>query len=50
LTLKQGLPDLTQIFIQAGKECWCLVKIQTLELSHGVWTGKTGSMVAIMQK
>jgi transcriptional regulator with XRE-family HTH domain len=47
---KQKLPDLAEIFNQEGKGGWLLVQILTPELAQGVWTGKTGNMIAIMQR
>ncbi|MBA6391368.1 DUF4177 domain-containing protein [Colwellia sp. BRX10-3] len=47
---KQKLPDLAEIFNQEGKSGWLLVQILTPELAQGVWAGKTGDMIAIMQR
>ncbi|WP_233143789.1 DUF4177 domain-containing protein [Colwellia chukchiensis] len=33
-----------------GQKGWMLVQVLTPEIAQGVWTGKTGNMVAILQR
>jgi transcriptional regulator with XRE-family HTH domain len=47
---KQELPDFTSILNKEGQEGWLLVQILSPELSHGVWSGKTGNLLAILQR
>lgn len=47
---KQKLPNFTELFNEQGQQGWSLVQILTPELAKGVWTGKTGSFVAVMQR
>jgi DNA-binding XRE family transcriptional regulator len=47
---KQKLPDLTGIFNKEGREGWLVVQILTPELAQGVWSAKTGNMLALMQR
>jgi len=47
---KQKLPDLAEIFNQEGKEGWLLVQILTPDLAQGIWSAKTGNMVAVLQR
>ncbi|MFT5211084.1 MAG: transcriptional regulator with XRE-family HTH domain [Flavobacterium sp.] len=47
---KQKLPDLASIFNQEGKEGWLVVQILTPDLAQGMWSAKTGNMVALMQR
>jgi transcriptional regulator with XRE-family HTH domain len=47
---KQKLPDLASIFNQEGKEGWLVVQILTPDLAQGVWSAKTGNMIAVLQR
>jgi transcriptional regulator with XRE-family HTH domain len=47
---KQKLPDLASIFNEEGKSGWLVVQILTPDLAQGVWSAKTGNMVAILQR
>lgn len=47
---KPVLPDFTEIFNQYGQEGWQVVQILTPELAQGIWSGKTGNMVALLQR
>ena len=47
---KQKLPDLAGILNEEGQEGWMLVQVLTPEMAQGVWTGKTGNMVALLQR
>ena len=46
---KAPLPDFVNIFNELGKEGWLVIQVLTPELAQGVWTAKTGSMVALLQ-
>ena len=47
---KQKLPDLANIFNEEGKHGWLVVQIRTPDLAQGVWSAKTGNMVALLQR
>jgi transcriptional regulator with XRE-family HTH domain len=47
---KQKLPDLASIFNEEGKDGWLVVQLLTPDLAQGVWTAKTGNMVALLQR
>jgi transcriptional regulator with XRE-family HTH domain len=47
---KRELPDLSGILNKEGSDGWLLVQILTPELSQGVWSGKMGNMVALLQR
>ena len=47
---KAKLPELATILNQQGQEGWMLVQVLTPEMAQGVWTGKTGNLVAILQR
>lgn len=47
---KQKMPDLAEIFNEEGKHGWLVVQILTPDLAQGVWSAKTGNMVAVMQR
>jgi len=47
---KQKLPDLAEIFNHEGKSGWLVVQILTPDLAQGIWSAKTGNMVAVMQR
>jgi transcriptional regulator with XRE-family HTH domain len=47
---KQKMPDLAEIFNEEGKHGWLVVQILTPDLAQGVWSAKTGNMIAVMQR
>jgi transcriptional regulator with XRE-family HTH domain len=47
---KQKLPELANIFNEEGKNGWLVVQILTPDLAQGVWSAKTGNMVALLQR
>lgn len=47
---KPKLPNFAEIFNQEGQEGWLLIQILTPELAQGVWSAKTGNMVALLQR
>ncbi|GAA0854624.1 DUF4177 domain-containing protein [Aliiglaciecola litoralis] len=47
---KPKLPDFVDIFNQQGEQGWQVVQILTPELAQGLWTAKTGNMVALLQR
>ena len=47
---KAKLPDLAEIFNQEGKQGWLVIQILTPELAQGIWSSKTGNMVALLQR
>ena len=47
---KSTLPDLAGILNQQGQDGWSLVQILTPDLAQGVHTGKTGQLVAVLQR
>ena len=47
---KQKQPDFAAILNKEGQEGWLLVQILSPELTQGVWTGKTGNLVALLQR
>jgi DNA-binding XRE family transcriptional regulator len=47
---KAKLPNFVEIFNQEGKEGWLVIQILTPELAQGVWSAKTGNMVALLQR
>jgi len=47
---KQKMPDLAGIFNEEGKHGWLVVQILTPDLAQGVWSAKTGNMIAVMQR
>lgn len=46
----QYIADLSEILNKEGREGWMLVQILTPEMAQGVWTGKTGNLLAILQR
>lgn len=47
---KTKLPNLPEILNGEGSKGWMLVQILTPEMTQGMWTGKTGKLVAILQR
>jgi DNA-binding XRE family transcriptional regulator len=47
---KTKLPDLAEIFNQEGKQGWLVIQILTPELAQGIWSSKTGNLVALLQR
>lgn len=47
---KQELPDFESILNKEGQEGWLLVQILSPELAQGVWSGKTGNLLALLQR
>ncbi|KGJ96010.1 DUF4177 domain-containing protein [Colwellia psychrerythraea] len=47
---KQKMPDLAEIFNEQGKEGWLVIQILTPDLAQGIWSAKTGKMVALLQR
>lgn len=47
---KTPMPDLTEIFNPEGEQGWQLVQILTPELAAGMWSAKTGKMVALLMR
>lgn len=46
----QALPDFAGILNKEGQDGWLLIQILTPELAQGVWSGKTGNMLALFQR
>jgi len=47
---KQKMPDLATIFNEQGKAGWQVVQVLIPDLSQGLWTSKSGNMVALLQR
>ncbi|MES2823243.1 MAG: DUF4177 domain-containing protein [Pseudomonadota bacterium] len=47
---KQELPDLAGILNKEGQDGWLLVQILSPELAQGIWSGKTGNWLALLQR
>lgn len=47
---KQELPDFAGILNKEGQDGWLLVQILSAELAQGVWSGKTGNFLALLQR
>ncbi|NQZ06894.1 MAG: DUF4177 domain-containing protein [Algicola sp.] len=47
---KTPMPDLASIFNEEGQQGWSVVQILTPDLAGGVWSAKTGRMVALLQR
>lgn len=47
---KPKLPNFAEIFNREGESGWQLVQILTPELAQGMWSGKTGKFVAVLQR
>ena len=47
---KAKVPDFAEIFNKEGENGWELIQILTPEIAQGMWSGKTGKFVAILQR
>jgi len=47
---KQELPDFEAILNKEGQDGWLLIQILSPELTQGVWSGKTGNLLALLQR
>ena len=47
---KQKLPDLAAIFNEQGQAGWLIIQVLTPDLAQGLWTSKSGNMVALLQR
>lgn len=47
---KQELPDFVSILNREGLDGWLLIQILSPELAQGVWSGKTGNLLALLQR
>ena len=47
---KQELPDFAGLLNAEGQNGWLLVQILSPELAQGVWSGKTGNLLALLQR
>lgn len=47
---KQELPDFAGLLNIEGQNGWLLIQILSPELAQGVWSGKTGNLVALLQR
>lgn len=47
---KQELPDFSGLLNAEGKNGWLLVQILTPEITQGIWSGKTGNLLALLQR
>ena len=47
---KYELPDFAAIMNKEGQQGWLLVQILIPGLIQGVWTGKTGNLIALFQR
>lgn len=47
---KAKMPNLAEILNKEGEQGWQLVQILTPDTIQGVWTGKTGRMIALLQR
>jgi transcriptional regulator with XRE-family HTH domain len=47
---KQELPDFAGILNKEGQDGWLLIQILSPELAQGVWSGKTGNLLALLQR
>jgi len=47
---KQELPDFEAILNKEGQDGWLLIQILNPELAQGVWSGKTGNLLALLQR
>lgn len=47
---KQELPDFAGILNKEGQDGWLLVQILSPELAQGIWLGKTGNLLALLQR
>ena len=44
------LPDFTGILNDHGKDGWKLIQLLTPDLAQGIWAGKTGRYVALLER
>jgi len=47
---RQKMPDLAEIFNKEGEDGWLVIQVLTPELAQGMWSSKTGSLVALLQR
>jgi transcriptional regulator with XRE-family HTH domain len=47
---KQELPDFVGILNKEGQDGWSLIQIISPELAQGLWSGKTGNWLALLQR
>jgi len=47
---KQKMPDLAEIFNKEGQEGWLVIQVLTPDLAQGIWSAKTGNLVALLQR
>jgi len=47
---KQRMPDLAEIFNKEGQEGWLVIQVLTPDLAQGIWSAKTGNLVALLQR
>ena len=47
---KQELPDFEAILNKEGQDGWLLIQILSPELAQGVWSGKTGNLLALLRR
>jgi hypothetical protein len=47
---KQELPDFEAILNKEGQEGWQLVQVLNPELAQNVWSGRAGSLLALLQR
>lgn len=47
---KQELPDFSGILNKEGQDGWLLVQVLSPELAQGVWSGKSGNLLALLQR
>jgi len=47
---KQKMPDLAEIFNKEGQEGWLVIQVLTPDLAQGMWSSKTGNLVALLQR
>jgi len=47
---KQKLPDFAGLLNKEGRDGWLLVQILTPELAQGIWSAKTGNLLALFQR
>ncbi len=47
---KTPLPDIASVLNEEGQQGWSVVQLLTPELASGMWSAKTGKMVALLQR
>ena len=47
---RSKLPDFTGILNDHGKDGWKLIQLVTPDLAQGIWAGKTGRYVALLER